>query len=66
MQGKIKTLTDRRYGFITVEGEAKDLFFHEKELKGVTFDELREGDVMTFEIMKGEKGPSAVGVSRAA
>lgn len=65
MKGTIKTLTDRGFGFIAREGEAKDLFFHSKELKGVTFDELKVGDMLTFEIANGEKGPSAVNVSRA-
>ncbi len=62
--GKIKTLTPKGFGFITREGEAKDLFFHSKELKGVTYEELREGDTLSFEVVDGEKGPSAVGVSR--
>jgi CspA family cold shock protein len=39
--GTIKTLTDRGFGFISRPGEAKDLFFHSKELNGVTFDELK-------------------------
>ncbi len=65
MKGTIKTLTDRGFGFISREGEAKDLFFHSKELKGVTFDELKQGDVVTFEIAEGEKGPSATNVQRA-
>jgi len=65
MKGTIKTLTDRGFGFISREGETKDLFFHSKELKGVTFDELKVGDVVSFEVANGEKGPSAVNVSRA-
>ena len=65
MTGTIKTLTDRGFGFIAREGEAKDLFFHSKELKGVTFDELKVGDMVTFDVVQGEKGPSAVNVSRA-
>lgn len=65
MNGTIKTLTDRGFGFISREGEEKDLFFHSKELKGVTFDELKVGDAVTFEIIQGEKGPAAVNVSRA-
>ena len=65
MTGTIKTKTDRGYGFITREGEAKDLFFHSKDLSGVTFDELREGDAVSFEVAEGEKGPSAVNVTRA-
>ncbi len=65
MTGTIKTLTDRGFGFISREGEAKDLFFHSKDLNGVTFDELRQGDTVTFEVQSGEKGLSAVNVSRA-
>ncbi|MCU0653603.1 MAG: cold shock domain-containing protein [Candidatus Pacebacteria bacterium] len=65
MNGTIKTLTERGFGFISREGEAKDLFFHSKELRGVTFDELKVGDNVTFEIVDGEKGPAAVNVSRA-
>ncbi len=64
MKGTIKTLTDRGFGFITREGETKDLFFHSKELQGVTFDELKVGDIVTFEVVDGEKGPSATNVSR--
>ena len=51
------------YGFITREGEDKDLFFHVNELQGVTFDELREGDKVQFEVGEGPKGPNAVQVS---
>lgn len=65
MTGVIKTLTDKGYGFISREGEAKDLFFHSKELNGVTYDELREGDTVTFEVTENEKGLSAVNVARA-
>ena len=65
MKGTIKTITPRGFGFISREGETNDLFFHSKELKGVTFDELKVGDVVTFEVANGEKGQSAVNVSRA-
>lgn len=65
MTGTIKTLTDRGFGFISREGETKDLFFHSKDLNGVTFDELRQGDNVSFEVQQGDKGPSAVNVSRA-
>lgn len=65
MQGTIKKLTDRGFGFISREGEEKDLFFHSKELQGVTFEELKEGDAVTFEVVDGEKGPAATQVTRA-
>lgn len=65
MNGTIKTLTDRGFGFISREGEAKDLFFHSKELNGVAFDDLKVGDKVTFEVVQSEKGPAATNVSRA-
>ncbi len=65
MTGTIKTLTEKGFGFISREGEAKDLFFHSKDLVGVTFDELKVGDTLNFEIAQGEKGPSAKNVTRA-
>ena len=66
MTGTIKTLTPKGFGFIAREGEVKDLFFHSKELKGVTYAELKEGDKVSFEVAEGEKGPAAVNVSRVA
>jgi len=65
MQGTIKRLTDKNFGFISQEGNEKDLFFHANELDGVTFDELHEGDTVTFDVEQGDKGPSAVKVKKA-
>jgi cold shock protein len=65
MQGTIKTKTDKGFGFITRAGETKDLFFHSQDLVGVTFDELKVGDTVTFEVVEGEKGPRAKNVKRA-
>ena len=64
MEGTIKTLTGKGYGFIAREGETKDLFFHSKDLVGVMFDELKSGDKVSFDVEQGEKGPSAKNVKR--
>ncbi len=65
MKGTIKTLiAGKGFGFISREGETKDLFFHSKELSGVTFDELKVGDTVTFEVVETEKGLAATKVSR--
>ncbi len=56
---------DRGYGFIKQEGEEKDLFFHSNDLQGMTFEELKEGDKVTFEVEQGRKGPAAVNVTPA-
>ena len=65
MTGTIKTLTDKGFGFITVEGMEKDLFFHTNSLVGVQFTELNVGDTLTFDVEDSPKGKNAVNVSRA-
>jgi CspA family cold shock protein len=65
MTGTIKRLTDKGFGFITGEGLQKDLFFHSNSLVGVTFDELKEGDAVSFETEQSPKGLNAVNVKRA-
>ena len=64
MTGTIKTLTDKGFGFIAREGETKDLFFHSNDLSGVSFSELKVGDTLNFEVVQGDKGPSAKNVTR--
>lgn len=64
MKGTIKTLTDRGFGFIAVEGQ-KDVFFHSKSLVGTMYDDLKVGDTVSFEVEEGPKGPAAVNVQRA-
>ncbi len=63
--GTIKRLTDRGFGFIAREGSDKDLFFHSKELQGVEYADLKEGDKVQFEVGDSPKGPNATSVSRA-
>ncbi|MBI4457907.1 cold shock domain-containing protein [Candidatus Uhrbacteria bacterium] len=65
MTGTIKRLTDKGFGFITPEGQDKDVFFHSSALVGVTFNELRVGDMVSFETEDSEKGPRAKNVQRA-
>jgi len=66
LQGTIARLTDRGFGFITREGEDKDLFFHTNELIDVEFNDLREGDTVTFEVAEGPKGLNAVKIRRVS
>ncbi len=63
-EGTIASLTDRGFGFIKIEGAAKDLFFHSKELIDVTFDSLKVGDKVSFEVGEGPKGPNATQVRK--
>ncbi|MDP3956016.1 MAG: cold shock domain-containing protein [bacterium] len=64
-QGTIARVMDKGYGFIKRDGEEKDLFFHAKELNGLNFDDLREGDPVTFEVTDGPKGSNATNVQRS-
>ncbi len=64
MNGVIKKKTDKGFGFITVEGQDKDLFFHSNSLVGVTFNELQEGDNVSFDVEDSPKGKNATNVKR--
>ena len=65
MQGTIKKLTDRNFGFIAPESGKEDLFFHANELEGVDFSNLKEGDTVSFEVKDTSKGPAAIQVKKA-
>lgn len=65
MNGVIKKKTEKGFGFISQEGQSKDLFFHSNSLVGVTWNEIQEGDNVTFEVEESPKGPNAVNVKRA-
>ncbi len=62
--GTIVSLTDKGFGFIKREGEQKDLFFHSTELVNARFEDLREGDNVSFEVAEGPKGLNAIKVSK--
>lgn len=60
-QGKIKKIVaDRGFGF--VEAERGDLFFHCSEVQEASFEELREGQMVEYEVGQGKKGPCATAV----
>lgn len=66
MTGTIKKIIPGKdFGFISVEGMEKDLFFHANAVVGTTFGELREGDTVSFETEESPKGMNAVNVQRA-
>lgn len=64
-EGRLTRLTDRGFGFIASSPFSKDLFFHHDELQDITFDELREGDVITFILGGGKRGLLATEVRRS-
>jgi len=65
MNGVIKRLNEKGFGFITPDDGSQDLFFHSSGLVDVSFDQLREGDKVTFEAEQSDKGPRATNVARA-
>jgi CspA family cold shock protein len=62
--GTIKRLTDKGFGFIAAP-DGVEYFFHQSACQGTRFDDLREGQRVTFEIGQGPKGPRAENVKLA-
>jgi len=60
-EGTIKKLTDKGFGFIET-GSGDDLFFHNSNLDGVSYDQLQEGQRVSFTEGQGPKGPRAENV----
>ena len=60
-EGTIKRLTDKGFGFIDT-GSDKDMFFHSSNLDGVSFEELQEGQRVSYTEGHGPKGPRAENV----
>ena len=61
-EGTIKRLTDKGFGFIDT-GSDKDMFFHSSNLEGVSYEELREGQRVSYNEGRGPKGPRAENVT---
>ena len=61
-QGTIKRITDKGFGFISPEGSNNDLFFHSSSVDGAHFNDLREGQKVTYTVGQGPKGPRAENV----
>ena len=62
--GTIKRLTDKGFGFIAAP-DGTEYFFHQSACTGTRFDEMREGDRVSFTIGQGPKGPRAEDVRPA-
>ena len=60
--GTLKRLvTEKGFGFVQAE-DGTEYFFHQSACTGVRFDELREGQAVTFDKGQGPKGPRAENV----
>ena len=62
VQGKVKWFSNvKGYGFIEQEG-GQDVFVHYSSIQGEGYKTLEEGDLVSFEVVQGEKGPQASSV----
>ena len=60
-EGTIKKLTDKGFGFID-NGTDNDMFFHNSNLEGVSYEQLQEGQRVSYTEGRGPKGPRAENV----
>jgi cold shock protein len=59
MQGTIKRLVrDKGFGFVAAQ-DGSEYFFHQSACNGMRFDDLHEGQAVTFQKGQGPKGPRA-------
>ena len=62
--GTVKWFNNAKgYGFITPDGETKDVFVHHSQIAGEGYKSLNEGQKVEFEVREGQKGPEATKVS---
>jgi CspA family cold shock protein len=59
MRGTIKRLVGTKgFGFVAAQ-DGTEYFFHQSACTDVRFDDLHEGQAVTFETGQGPKGPRA-------
>src|SRR6266851_9021792 len=62
MDGKISRLmSDKGFGFI-MGSDGQEYFVHRSAIRGEVFEQLREGQPVTFDAREGDKGPRAENV----
>ena len=61
-QGTIrKVISEKGFGFIE-DGTGNDMFFHSSAVEGARFEDLREGQRVSYNVGQGPKGPRAENV----
>ena len=59
--GTIKRITDKGFGFIAA-ANGTEYFFHQSAVTVGSYDDLREGQNVSFTVGQGPKGPRAENV----
>lgn len=63
MQGTVKWFNAAKgYGFIAPSDGSKDVFVHFSAIQSEGYKELKDGQVVEFDVVKGQKGPQAENV----
>lgn len=64
IEGKVKWFdASKGFGFIEAEGQ-EDVFVHFSAIQGEGFKSLDEGQVVTFEVVEGQRGLQAANVQK--
>ena len=62
--GKVKWFDNKRgWGFIA-QDSGQDVFVHYSSISGNGYKTLREGDLVSYELINSDKGPKAQNVQR--
>ena len=64
-KGTVKWFNESKgFGFITQDDGGADVFAHYSEISGDGFKSLAEGDIVSFDVVDGDKGPKATNITK--
>jgi CspA family cold shock protein len=67
IQGKVKWFNATKgFGFIERDDKEKDVFVHVSAVRDAGMNGLVEGQVLTFDVEEGSKGPNAVSLQKSS
>jgi CspA family cold shock protein len=64
-KGTVKWFNESKgFGFITQDDGGADVFAHYSEIQGDGFKSLAEGDIVSYDVVEGDKGPKATNITK--